>query len=109
VAEKEEPQDGIKLNLRLPRELHSALVVRAKKNRRSLNNEMLIMLERLEKSEEILIGNGVAPSPLIESLGVGGDLSVSEESLGPNEDDWAGPIQEDEKDKKQRKGKSNNA
>lgn len=43
-----------KYNLRLPEELYNALQDRANINRRSMNNEILIILERHIKSPEIL-------------------------------------------------------
>ena len=49
-----EEEEITKFNLRIPTALYESLGRRAVKNRRSLNNEIIVILERYEAAEESL-------------------------------------------------------
>ncbi len=49
-------EDKVKVfSLRIPKELYKQVDKKSKKNRRSVNSEILILLERFVDSEEILV------------------------------------------------------
>lgn len=48
-----------RLTIRIPADLHAKLTKRAENNRRSLNNEMIALLERFVDSEEVGYKNGI--------------------------------------------------
>lgn len=56
----DDESEDVKLNLRLPKELHTALTQRAARNRRSLNSEMLTLLERFVDSPELALSKSDA-------------------------------------------------
>lgn len=51
---KQEEEEITKYNLRMPAALYDALARRAAMNRRSLNNEIVIILERYQDVREVL-------------------------------------------------------
>lgn len=52
--------EWVKLNLRLPPELKAALEARTVKSKRSLNAEIVWLLEQIIKAQEKIAGDGVS-------------------------------------------------